>query len=237
MTKLRAIIADDEPDAIEILSSLLAETNKVDIIESFSDPLKVESAINKHKPDVLFLDIEMPGLNGLNLLENIRSYNQDLPVIYTTAYNKYISEAIKLNVFSYLLKPVNRVELAKLVDNLLCLSQAKTITTNCKFKIPVLDGFVYLSSNDLFSLQAEGNYTRIKTIYDDEFISSYNMGRLFSKLPQPLFKRINRSCILNSDFIFRINKKRNTCIARLNEQEIELEISNVFITEFNKLNV
>lgn len=233
MEKLNVIIADDEPDAIEVLRNILIDFGNINILEELNSPLKVESALNKFAPDALFLDIEMQGQNGLSLLENIRQYNFHTPVIYVTAYDKYIKEAIKLNVFSYLLKPVDRQELAELVEKLIELKQSKSISQSNKLRLPIKGGYVYLKPENLLLLEAEGNYTRLKTIDGEEFISSYNMGRLYEKLPNTFF-RINRGCILNGDFIYKINKCSNSCQVRTNGKEMEFEVSNTFITEFNR---
>jgi len=234
MNKLRVIIADDEEEAIELLRNILIDTQKIDIVAEICDPLKIECAINKHDPDLLFLDIEMPGQNGLNLLKNIREYNQKLNVVFITAFEKYTNEAIKLNVFSYLLKPVDRNEIHSLVEKISELKNKENSSTNKKIKLPVKGGSVYINPTDLFLLEAEGNYTRLKTIQGDEFISSYNMGRLFEKLPNDTFFRINRSCVLNGEFIYKINKNKNICHVRLNGDEYEFDVSNAFITEFNR---
>ena len=237
MNKLRVIIADDEKESIELLRNILTDTQKVEIVAEISDPLKTESLINKYNPDLLFLDIEMPGLNGLHLLENIREYNQKLNVVFVTAFSKYTNVAIKLNVFSYLLKPVDRSEILKIVEKIIEINKNEDTSANKKIKLPVQGGSVYIKPCDLLLLEAEGNYTRLKTIKGDEFMSSYNMGRLYEKLPKELFFRINRSCILNGDYIYKINKVKNTCQVRLNDSEFEFEVSGAFITMFNKLNV
>lgn len=233
MDKIRVVIADDEEDALEVLRNLLNDMGKVEIIQEISNALKIESTINRLKPDALFLDIRMPGLNGLTLLENIREYNFDLPVIYVTAYDRYIKDAIKLNVFSYLLKPVDRLELGELITKLQELTSQKTAFKNHKLKLPVKGGYVYINPDDLLLLEAEGNYTRLKTVEGDEFISSYNMGRLFLKLPNSFF-RINRGCVLNGDYIYKVNKNNSTCLVRAKGKEMQLKVSGVFITEFNK---
>lgn len=235
MEKLKVIIADDEQPAIEMLRNLLLDTRKVEIIQEVSNPLKIECAIQKHQPDALFLDIEMPGQNGLDLLRNIREYNLDLRVVYVTAFNKYVIDAIKLNVFSYLLKPVDRRELHELIKNLIAFSAKANPPEADKLKLPVKGGFVYLKPNDLLALEAEGNYTRIKTVLGEDYISSYNMGRLFDKLPKQSFFRVNRACVLNGELIYKINKTNNTCKIRVNNQESEFEVSGSFITAFNKL--
>jgi len=236
MDRIKVVIADDELEAIELLRNILLDTKKVEIVDEICSPLKIESAINKYNPDILFLDIEMPGLNGISLLENIREYNQKLAVVFVTAFEKYISDAIKLNVFSYLIKPVDRNEINTLLDKLYVLNNHQSSDKLKKLKLPIREGSVYIYPNELLVLEAEGNYTRLKTVNGDEFISSYNMGRLYEKLPKEIFFRINRSCILNGEYIYKINKNRNTCHVRLKNSEFEFEISNTFITEFNREN-
>lgn len=234
MIKLQVLIADDENDAIEVLRNILLDTGKVEIIGEVTHPKYIESAIAKYNPDVLFLDIEMPEQNGLSVLENIRGYNQDLPVVFVTAFEKYMNDAIKLQVYSYLLKPVDRYEIAKIVNKLLVLKQNQRSKELNKIKLPVKGGFVYLHPNELLMLKADGNYTSLKTVNGEEFVSSYNMGRLLERLPSRFF-RINRACILNGYYIYKINKKQNTCTVRIEENEQEFEVTNTFISEFNKV--
>src|SRR6056297_3595590 len=102
MRKLKAIIVDDEEKALNLLEKLLIETEQIEILEKISDPLKVECLTTKHKPDVLFLDIQMPTIDGIKILENIREYDQNLSVIYITAYDKYGIKALKLKALDYL---------------------------------------------------------------------------------------------------------------------------------------
>ncbi len=235
MEKLRVVIVDDENDAIEVLSGLLMDSGHVSRVHPVKESHRVESTILKVKPDALFLDIEMPGIDGLTVLENIREYNQELPVVYVTAYEKYIPEAIKLNVYSYLLKPVDRAELSVLLTRL----REKVLggeesSGQKKFKLPVKDGYVFLETDEIFLLEAEGNYTRIRTVNQKEYLSSYNMGRLVERIPGDSFLRINRKNFLNSKYLVHINKKELQCTARNDGQEIRLDISRSFLTSFNK---
>jgi len=115
MDKLKVIILDDEQEALEILSSLLIDTGKVEVLKMLQDPLKLESSIAGLNPDAVFTDIQMLNYNGLDILKNLREYRPALPVVYVTAHKKFALEAAKHNPFSYLLKPVNRNELNKLL--------------------------------------------------------------------------------------------------------------------------
>lgn len=233
MKKLKALIADDEQDALEILTLLLEENELVEIVGQISDPLKIESSIQKLKPDVLFLDILMPGYTGLELVKNLREYNMDLSIVMVTAHQEYIAEIINLQVFYCLYKPVDRQELFQLVEKL---SKHKHMgeLDDDKIKLPVKNGYVYLEHEEILMLAAEGNYTRIITIKGDEYVSSYNMGRLYKRLNVDKFFRINRGCILNSAYLRRIDKKQNLATITVNGDDQELVVSNAFITSFNK---
>jgi DNA-binding LytR/AlgR family response regulator len=233
--KLRALIVDDEADAISVLSELLKDSGRVSEVIPLMESNKVECTLQKSQPDVLFLDIKMPGLDGLTILENIREYDQNLPVIYITAFDKYITEAIKLHVFSYLLKPVDREELNILLDRLLDTkgNKAQLIITQ-KIKLPVKDGYIYLHIDEIFSLEADGNYTRIVTTNQDVYLSSYNMGRLAKRIPGQRLFRINRKNFLNCRYLVRINKKELKCTARVNNQDYSFDISKSFLSQFNK---
>jgi len=239
MEKLKVLIADDEVDAIEVLTDLLQDSGRVSEVQAITESHKTECTVQKIKPDVLFLDIKMPGIDGLTVLENIRQYDQDLPVVYVSAYEKFIPDAIKLHVFSYLLKPVDRQELFELLERLqekLQETQAnkQQSETGQKFKLPVKNGYIYLNSNEIFLLEAEGNYTRIVTTDQQEYLSSYNMGRLAKRIPDGLFHRINRKNYLNCQYLVHINKKELKCTARVNNQEYSYEVSRSFLSTFNK---
>lgn len=235
MKKLKALIADDEADATEVLTDLLKDTGLVSEVRSVSESHRIECTLQKVTPDILFLDIRMPGIDGLSVLDNIRQYNQDLHVVIVSAYEKYIPEAIKLHVFSYLMKPVSRQELYDLLDKLVRFKEKSPGSgQQVKFKLPVKNGYVYLGSHEVFLLEAEGNYTRIITTDQQEYLSSYNLGRLAQRFPDGLFLRINRKNYLNCQYLVHINKRDLSCTVRVDDREYNYEISRSFLSNFNK---
>ncbi|MFB6320176.1 LytR/AlgR family response regulator transcription factor [Saccharicrinis sp. FJH54] len=236
MKKIRALLVDDEHDAIDVMDNLLSDIDYIDVIDRISNPLKVECNVSKFQPDVVFLDINMPGINGIQLLENIREYNTEVYVVIVSAHRSYISDAILHNVFAFLLKPVNRHQLKDITDRILDIKKEVEIRDyKGMIKLPVNDGYVYINTNDILFLEAEGNYSRITLINNQAYISSYNMGRLHKKLPQSDFYRINRSCVMNKHYLFKIDKAKKNCVARIGDNEIQKEISGVFMTTFNKI--
>ena len=237
MDKLKVIILDDEQEALEILSSLLIDTGKVEVLKMLQDPLKLESSIAVLNPDAVFTDIQMLNYNGLDILKNLREYRPALPVIYVTAHKKFALEAAKHNPFSYLLKPINRNELNQTVDHIISFSAKKeTIVTDKKekIKLPIKNGLIYVNYDEIFSLTAEGNYTNIKLITGEEHLSSYNLGRLKDQINSKGFLRVNRKTVINSNYLKEINKRERYCIIKANGIEEKVKISNTFLKTINK---
>jgi two-component system LytT family response regulator len=112
---IRAFIIDDERLAVQRLTRLLAETGRVTIVGSAIDPEHGLTRLQEASLDVLFLDIQMPGMTGFELIERL---NRDIPVVFTTAYDRYALEAFAVNSIDYLMKPVETGRLAKTLDKL-----------------------------------------------------------------------------------------------------------------------
>src|ERR1700704_1549233 len=112
---MRAYLVDDERLAVERLTRLLHATGRVTIAGSETDPVAALAFLRATPVDVLFLDIQMPGLTGFELLEQL---DRDVPVIFTTAYDKYALDAFSVNSIDYLLKPVEAERLSRALDKL-----------------------------------------------------------------------------------------------------------------------
>ena len=113
MSRLRAYLVDDEPLALKRLGRLLEESGRVEVIGSCTDPVEALSELGCNPPDLLFLDIEMPGMSGFELLA--RLIPQPM-VIFTTAYDQYALRAFEDHSIDYLLKPIERVRLARALE-------------------------------------------------------------------------------------------------------------------------
>jgi two-component system LytT family response regulator len=116
---IRAFLVDDEQLAIDRLTRLLHQTGRVQVVGSSTDPESALDAVARHRPDLLFLDIQMPGLTGFELLERLQV---DVPVIFTTAYDEHALHAFSVNSIDYLLKPVEAERLDRALDKLTRLS-------------------------------------------------------------------------------------------------------------------
>src|SRR5262245_26421214 len=114
-TMLKAFVLDDERLAVQRLVRLLEASSRVEIVGSATDPEEALAFLARHPVDVLFLDIQMPGLNGFQLLERLQ---RDVPVIFTTAYDRYALNAFDVNSVDYLLKPIDPDRLARALEKL-----------------------------------------------------------------------------------------------------------------------
>jgi len=108
---LTAILVDDEPEAIKYLSDLLGEHPEIRLLGHFTDPQKAIPEIIKSKPNILFLDVQMPIITGFDVVKAVRSDDYLPHIIFTTGFGKFAIRAIKYAAFDYLLKPINPFEL------------------------------------------------------------------------------------------------------------------------------
>lgn len=114
---IRVVLVDDEPQSCRSLAiKLKAVADDIEIIGTYHHPEKAVSGIRKMKPTVVFLDIEMPGMNGFQMLENMEEFNFE--VIFVTAYNEYMLNALRISALDYLLKPVDSEELENALGRL-----------------------------------------------------------------------------------------------------------------------
>ena len=115
MKEIRTIIVDDDPVCISDLCDLLNGFSNIRVISTFTNPLLVREAVHEMKPQLAFLDIEMPGFSGLDLAGQIRETHPEITIIFVTAYNQYAIQAIKKGAYDYLLKPIDPDELSRTV--------------------------------------------------------------------------------------------------------------------------
>ncbi|WP_271808368.1 response regulator [Clostridium beijerinckii] len=115
---LNVVIVDDELPVLNLLKMFLQKTGQVNVLEIFTDPIEAYENIINLKPDVVFLDIEMPEMNGLELANNLIEQNDELMIVFVTGYNQYAVEAFQVNALDYILKPVNQNRIEKCVSKL-----------------------------------------------------------------------------------------------------------------------
>ena len=207
---ITATIVDDEPDCYESLAILLERyCPKVKVLDICCSAETAIQSINEHPPQILFLDIEMPFMNGFELLEKLGEINFKL--IFTTSYDQYAIKAIRFSALDYLLKPVDRQELQKAVqkaaqnnhhplpqqlDILLKKLRSPAMPIN-KIAIPTMEGFQLLAAESIISCESESNYTYLFLKDKRKILSSRNLKEIEEQLGNYPFIRIHNSYIVN----------------------------------------
>ena len=112
---IKAVLLDDEPLALDLLESHISKTKGIEVLESFTNPILALQKMEELKPDVIFSDIQMPELNGVQFTKII---GKKTPIVFTTAYDQYALEGYDLNIVDYLLKPINLERFQQAVDKI-----------------------------------------------------------------------------------------------------------------------
>lgn len=216
---MRAILVDDEKKARNMLRSLLEEyCPSIEILAECGNVPTAVAAINEHKPDVVFLDIDMPGYNGFQLLEFFNPINFE--VIFTTAFSEYALKAFQVSALDFLQKPIDIDLLIAAVEKLknrkghsVINQQMALIKENNEAKavkriaIQVADGIVFLKVKDILYLKADRSYTEIYLENGEMIIASKNIKEFDEILAgNPDFLRVQRSYIANLTKVEKYNK-------------------------------
>lgn len=233
---MQAIIVDDEQKAIESLKKNLLAHKKIHCVGVYSDPDEAIEQILTEKPDVLFLDIQMPEKTGFDVVKEIRSDHYSPHIIFVTAYEKYAIEAIRHAAFDYLLKPVHSTELAQAIERIEKqqenldfpakierlidkLSQTKQLKFNTS------SGFIVLDTDDIIYCQACRNYCEIYLTDDRHEVLTMSMNNIGMLLPESSFFRISRFHIINLKYLARVERRTHTAFLTVDSETTELKIS------------
>lgn len=235
MKRIRTIIVDDEPDAIAYLEDLVRDHPEVEIVERLTDASSVVNRILDLQPDLVFLDIQMPGRDGISVIRELRQLDLPVPVVFITAFDKYAIEALKHAAFDYLLKPVTPEELSESLTRfragMLKLDQAmklekliERIDRHMKLRFNTRTGFIILDSNDVIYIESDRNYSTIFLTENRKEVITMNLGTIEELLPSH-FKRISRFHIINTGFMAKVDRKKHLCILSVDGRDYELPVN------------
>lgn len=215
MKRTRLIIVDDEPDARERLVELANQDPTLDVVAECRNGQEAVLAIAKHKPDLVFLDIQMPQMNGFEVVRRISATRMPL-VVFVTAYDQYALKAFEVSAVDYLLKPYDDMRFHASVAKA---KKRLAMTTNEKLTGRLLDLVrghlhehseftdtfairdkgrdVVVQADDVIFLRAEGNYLKL-VLADRSFLYRMTMNAVETELDPARFLRIHRSYIVNT---------------------------------------
>lgn len=199
--KLSCIIIEDEPLAQDILKRYIEDTPSLELAAVFPDAVSAQQAVLVMRPDLIFLDINLPSLSGVNFL---RSLHQPPPVIFTTAYQDFALEGFELNAVDYLLKPFSFERFMKAVNKVLVIQTARSNNANEEIEdaifIKVDKRLVRVPLVDILSLEAVDDYVRLSA-KGKEYLTNNTLKHLGEQLPSTHFIRVHKSYIVSKSAI------------------------------------
>lgn len=222
---MKIIIIDDEKKARQLLEVIISENHpEVEICELCEDLASGVRAIKKHKPSLVFLDIEMPGHSGLELLDFFNEDEMDFSIVFVTAYNEYAIQAFKLSAIDYILKPVNPQLIAESIDkyNKIEFKQQKLLETlrqnlsaeeDKKIAIPSRDNVNYVNPKKILYVKADGAYSVFHLSGGEKYMLSRNLKYVEEMLISLNYlKRCHKSYIVNTKEIRSHNRSKSELI-------------------------
>ena len=218
---IKTLIIDDEHNASEFLEKLLKRyfPNKFHVCKTCESVDEAVKAIEEFKPNLIFLDIQMPNKNGFELFKEIKDIHFE--VIFTTAHSEFAIEAIKRSALDYLLKPINYIDLLgaitrfeektkkKVQQNQLSIlieNMDSGDSAHKKIDIATETGFEFLKFNTIIYLEAQSNYTKFYLTDNSTIITAKTLKHFEEILPEELFFRIHKTFLVNMNFIKRFSK-------------------------------
>lgn len=199
----RVLIVDDELPAREELAYMLGEIPDVELIGEAATGMEAVKKAKELRPDLLFLDIQLPDLTGLQVAELLNEFDFTIQIVFLTAYDHFAIDAFKLRAFHYLLKPYDLEDLLEVFDtytNKLKETQFQSAQTKTKLAIETENGISYLSPSEIYFIEKQGREVIIHT-KTEKIQALFTLNELFEKLERFSFFRTHKSYLVNLEHI------------------------------------
>ncbi len=232
---MKAIIIDDESDAVELLQIRLGQyCPQVQVIAAHTSSTQGVAAIKELKPDLVFLDIEMPQMNGFQVLEAVE--NLSFALVFVTAYDKFALKAFKYSAIDYLLKPVESQELIRAVhraekqdrfvkEQIELLKQQLAQAnkpSNDKIALPYQNGVTFVKLKDIVYCESDDNYTKFFLSDGQYYLITKSLKDIQELLEDRGFLRVHRQYIINLDQIKKFYKGEGSYLLMTNNKSIPI---------------
>jgi len=226
---LNCVIIDDEQHCVDTLSVILKEVYAatINILGSTTDSRKAAALIAQHQPQIVFMDVEMPHINGIQLMHSFVQRN--FAVIFTTAYDKYALQALKTEAVDYLLKPVSFIELGEAIEKATQrLQQMESIGTkkinsiNQKLLLPTNNGLLAADINDIIRVESNSNYSNFYLVDKPKIVVSKTLKEYEEILTPSGFFRIHLSHLINLHFVEYFHPGLEEYVILKNGEKIEV---------------
>lgn len=212
MDKLKTLVVEDERlPRLSLLAKLEDYREQLEVVDACDSYDTARASILLHRPQLLFLDIQLQGRDSIQLLEELRQ-TIDLPyVIFTTAYSdrNYLMSAIKLSAVDYLLKPIVKGELAHAIAKVVDKARTETAAAPEKLRFKTGNGILFAAPGDIAGFKAAGNYATLISFGGEDLILE-NLLSLEQRLPAG-FARVDRSTIVHTGLLYRLDQLQHSC--------------------------
>jgi two-component system LytT family response regulator len=224
MERIRAIIVDDEDHCRSSLTKQLEwSCPQVEVIAQGKTAAEGRELVLKYQPDLVFLDIEMPGGSGFDMIKSLPTI--PFKLVFTTAFDEYALQAFKVNAIAYLLKPIDEDELIKTIEKIQIekndvvgkkleklMNYLSSENNTGKIALPVSDGLEFISTDKILRCEADGNYCTIYVNDGTKMIISKTLKYISDLIKQQKFVRVHQSHIINMDYIKKYIRGKNGTI-------------------------
>ncbi|HAH23258.1 MAG TPA: hypothetical protein DCL77_05800 [Prolixibacteraceae bacterium] len=245
---ITAIIIDDDSEAIYLLEMYLRQFPEIRIIGKSTKAIQGLSLINKKFPDLVFLDIDMPDMTGLQVAESMKNKNFHSEIVFTTAYQQYAYKALSVEPLDFLTKPFCQEDLKNVINKYQARAEKQKHEIKLEsfiqsqsspppISVPTIHGYLFIDTKDIVYLKAKINGTEIHLQDGTVETVSKRINRLITMLNSTLIFQINRGTYVNLNYLVRIEKKKAICIIRFNNTIHEEPISKSNFNNFKKLNI
>lgn len=230
---IKTIIIEDDQAALYLLVSLVKSTGMAEVCGSTTNPAVAIDLIKSTSPDIIFLDIRMPGISGLDIAQDIKQIEGKKPyIVFTTASDDYALEAFEHAAFDYLLKPFSSKRLQETLTRFKNTAKYNSVRKNTQVeeKEGVLifkntNGAVFIDPANVIMITADGNYSTFLSVPDRTDTVTTLLGTIEPQLPGNHFFRTSRSAIINTSFLTKIDSKQCQCVLLKNGKEYRSDIS------------
>lgn len=236
---ISAVIIEDEEESLQLLINLIKNSSLADVSGSTTEPAEALDLILKLNPEIVFLDIKMPGMSGFDILDKLNKIRSVHPyIVFTTAFNEYAVKAFEYAAFDYLLKPVDPIRLSDTI--LRCIDSKQSgykqptdllLSSYKKLIFRNTSGVVFIDPSEIVYIEAAGNYSVFHLCNGKTETVTMLLGRVEEQLTGEAFFRIGRSIIINLDYLKKINTRQSQCILTKNGFEFKCDISRDKVSE------
>lgn len=243
---LRVVLVDDERPSLDELEFLLTDCSSCNVIEKFTNPVAALEYIKMEEPDVVFLDINMPVLDGLSLAEEMLKLNIRTSIVFASAYDHYALSAFDMNAIDYVLKPYDKDRIFKAIRKIR--SKLESPSPKRSYdesmihkiqkvnKIPIWKGdkIILVQIEDIIYCQLLDGELLLHTA-SDTYIMNDTLSNLESKLPGEFFFKTHRSYIINLLKVSEVSSYfNNTLVIKLDGSDVEIPVSRSNVKEFKE---